>query len=215
VSTKKVEKKNRKPKPGRQTGRTSRRDQILSATEKLMRSRGLSGVTTRQIAETAGCSEGAIYVHFKGRVDLFIAVLEESLPRMLEPLHMLKTAIGRDSPEENLERAIRGIFSFQQRVTPMLASLFAEPALLAGLRKSLARDTSGPHKAIAKLAEYIRSEQAIGRLGKGIDADTAAALLMSASFFRAFTENFFGKSIEPGSDVFFKQVVASVISAVP
>jgi AcrR family transcriptional regulator len=212
---KRIGKTNRKPKPGSPKGKFSRRDQILSATENLMRSRGLSGVTTRQIAEAAGCSEGAIYVHFKGRVDLFIAVLEEALPGMLEPLHMLKTAIGRDSPEQNLERVMKGIFSFQQRVTPMLASLFAEPTLLAGLRKSLARDGSGPHKAISTLAGYIRSEQTLGRIGKGIDADMAAALLMSASFFRAFTENFLGRPTQPGPDTFLKQVVVSVISQRP
>jgi AcrR family transcriptional regulator len=193
------------PKP-----KSNRRDQILSATEKLMRSRGLSGVTTRQIAEAAGCSEGAIYVHFKGRVELFIAVLEESLPDMLEPLRTLKMAIGKDTPQQNLESAVQGIFAFQQRVTPMLAGLFSEPELLNGYRQSLARGAKGPHKGIATLADYIRSEQALGRIDPKIDANTSAALLMSASFFRAFAENFFDQPMDPPSDLFFKQVVASV-----
>jgi AcrR family transcriptional regulator len=201
---KKAETGDRKPK-------TSRRDQILSATEKLMRARGLSGVTTRQIAEAAGCSEGAIYVHFKGRVELFIAVLEESLPDMLEPLRALRMAIGRDTPQQNLESAVRGIFSFQQRVTPMLAGLFSEPELLNSYRQSLARGGKGPHKAIATLADYIRSEQALGRIDQTVDSGTAAALLMSASFFRAFAENFFGQPMDPPSDTFFKQVVASLV----
>src|SRR5260370_15389755 len=127
---KKAKTKEPKPKSSSRTAKTSRRDQILSATEKLMRSRVLSGVTTRQIAEAAGCSEGAIYVHFKGRVELFIAVLEESLPDMLEPLRALKASIGKATPQQNLESAVQGIFAFQQRVTPMLAGLFSEPELL-------------------------------------------------------------------------------------
>src|SRR5438067_8149533 len=103
--------------------RVNRRDEIVRATEELMRTRGLSGVTTRQIAETVGCSEGAIYVHFKGRVELLIAVLEESLPEMVKPLRALQETVGRKTPQQNLETAVRGILSFQQRVTPMLCGL--------------------------------------------------------------------------------------------
>ena len=70
---------------GKRSGRVNRRVQILQAAEKLMRSRGLTGVTTRQISEEVGCSEGALYVHFKGRLELLLSMLEESLPDMLGP----------------------------------------------------------------------------------------------------------------------------------
>src|SRR5207244_432509 len=123
-STSSPEVENTKPK-----ARSDRRTQILKATEKLIRARGLSGVTTRQIAEEAGCSEGALYVHFKNRIDLLLAVLEESLPDMLQPLHALKDAPGIRTPQKNLEAAVRGIFAFHRRVTPMIAALFAEPEL--------------------------------------------------------------------------------------
>ena len=63
--------------------KVNRRKAILQAAEKLMLSRGLSGITTRQISEEAGCSEGALYVHFNGRLELLLAMLEESLPEML------------------------------------------------------------------------------------------------------------------------------------
>lgn len=180
-----------------------------------MRSHGLSGVTTRQIAEAAGCSEAAIYVHFKGRLELLIAVLEESLPDMLEPLRRLTSLLGQETPRQNLEAAVRGIFAFQQRVTPMLAGLFSEPKLLLGYRKSLARGEKGPKRGIASLAGYIESEQGLGRIDKSIDANTAATLLMSASFFRAFAESFFGQPMEPPPDAFFRQLVASVIPTPP
>ncbi|HXH49173.1 MAG TPA: TetR/AcrR family transcriptional regulator, partial [Terriglobia bacterium] len=182
--------KHARPKARRQSGKINRRDQILSATEKILRSRGLSGATTRQIAKTVGCSEGALYVHFKGRVELLLAVLEESLPDMLEPLHALADAVGKRTPQKNLEEALDGIFLFHRRVTPMIAGLFAEPELLARYRKSLARSSKGPRRAISNLAEYIRREQGLGRIPSDVDADLAATLLMSASFFRAFTERF-------------------------
>jgi AcrR family transcriptional regulator len=190
-------------------GRPNRKDEILAATEKLLRSRGLSGTTTRQIAETVGCSEGAIYVHFGGRVELFLAVLERSLPEMLKPLHALRDAVGLETPEHNLEIAVRGIFAFHRRVTPMLSSLFAEPELLEAYRKSLARGAKGPQRAIGNVAEYIRAEQAAGRVAKSVDAEMAATLLMSASFFRAFSDRFFGPP--GGGEEFFHQLIATVL----
>jgi AcrR family transcriptional regulator len=197
------------------TGKVNRKDQILSATEKILRSRGLSGATTRQIAETVGCSEGALYVHFKGRVELLLAVLEESLPDMLEPLHALAGATGKGTPQKNLEKALEGIFLFHQRVTPMIAGLFAEPELLDRYRKSLTQGNKGPRRAISNLTEYIRQEQDLGRIPSQVDAHLAAVLLMSASFFRAFTEQFFGEPAGPPARRFLRQVIASVTSGNP
>src|SRR5271169_2398160 len=54
------------------SGRVNRRKAILQAAETLILERGLSGVTTRQISRDAGCSEGALYVHFHGRLELLL-----------------------------------------------------------------------------------------------------------------------------------------------
>ena len=204
--------KNDQQKAGRQTSRVNRRDQILSATEKILRSRGLSGATTRLIAEPVGCTEGALYVHFKGRVELLLAVLEESLPDMLEPLHTLAGAAGKGTPQRNLESALRGVFQFHQRVIPMIAGLFAEPELLHRYRKSLGRSAKGPGRGIATLTDYIRREQDLGRIPTQVDAHMAAILLMSASFFRAFTEQFFGTPSQTPARRFFRQVITSTTS---
>src|SRR5262245_6924319 len=95
-------------------GRVNRRSEILRGAEKLMRSRGLSCVSARQISHEVGCSEGALYVHFKGRLELLLAMLEESLPDMLGPLKKLRGLVGHGSPQENLVAALSGIFRFHQ-----------------------------------------------------------------------------------------------------
>src|SRR5215468_872376 len=100
------------PRKRRGTRKRNRRSEILRAAEKLMRSRGLTGVTTRQISEEVGCSEGALYVHFRGRLELLLAMLEESLPEMLGPLQTLQKSVGQNSPHTNLVKALRGIFKF-------------------------------------------------------------------------------------------------------
>jgi len=161
------------------SGRVNRRSQILRAAEKLMHSRGLTGVTTRQISKEVGCSEAALYFHFKGRLELLLAMLEESLPDMLGPLKTLRESVGRGSPRTNLEAALHGIFKFHRRVLPATAGLFAEPELLVAYRDSLARQGKGPQLSMAVLADYIAAEQRLGRIGSDVDVKLAAYLLMS------------------------------------
>lgn len=175
-------------------GRPSRKPEIIAAAERLIRARGLSHATTKAIAQEAGCSEGALYVHFESRLHLLLAVLEASLPDMLVPLKEMEQSLGRVTPGENLERALLAIFAFHQRVTPMVCALFAEPALLAEYRKSLAERNKGPQGSIARLRKYVIEEQKLGRIGKNVDADVVATTLMASSFFRSFVEQFFGQS---------------------
>lgn len=199
----------------KKTGKINRRSDILRAAEKLMHSRGLSGVTTRQISQEVGCSEGALYVHFKGRLQLLLAMLEESLPGMLRPLQALKESVGGGCPHENLVQALGGIFKFHQRVVPNSAALFAEPELLAAYRKSLNRLGKGPHLSMRVLEDYIRSEQKLGRIDSQVDAYFAACLMMSASFYRAFVEQFFGKSMHPAWSAFAERLVATLVPKAP
>ena len=194
----------------KRTGKISRRPDILRAAEKLMRSHGLSGVTTRRISEEVGCSEGALYVHFKGRLELLLAMLEESLPRMLQPLQTLQESVGRGSAQGNLLQALNGIFKFHKHVVLGTAGLFAEPELLAAYRNSLNRQGKGPHLSMKVVEEYIRSEQKLGRIDAHLDAKLAASLMMSSSFFRAFIEEFFGKPMQPAWHQFARQLIATV-----
>ena len=175
-----------------------------------MRSHGLSGVTTRQISKEVGCSEGALYVHFKGRIELLLAMLEESLPSMLKPLEALRQSVGSGSAQENLVKALDGIFKFHQRIVSASAGLFAEPELLTAYRDSLRREGKGPHLSMRALEEYIISEQRLARIDSKVDAKLAAYLLIASCFFRAFNEQFFGKPMQPTWSEFAKQLIAGV-----
>ena len=191
-------------------GRPSRRPEIIAATEALIRTRGLASTTTRAIAEQAGCSEAALYVHFDNRLSLLLAVLEESLPDMLVPLQALEQSIGTRTPQQNLAVGLRAIFAFHERVVPMLCGLFADPQLLTAYRESLTTRNKGPHGAIARLQKYMSAEQKLGRIHKSIDAETAATILMASSFFKAFVSKFFG--VPTPSAAAFKKIVAAAIA---
>ena len=170
----------------------SRKEKMVAAAEALLRERGIGGVTTRAIAEAVPCSEGAIYVHFKDRLELLLAVLQQALPEMLAPLHELEEKAGKGTPEQNLTFALSGLMRFYDRVAPMLCSLMTEHELLRRFRQSLESAGKGPHRGIATLASYIEKEQRLGRIGAQVDAKTAAAVLMASSFFHVFTSQLLG-----------------------
>ncbi|MGC1448752.1 MAG: TetR/AcrR family transcriptional regulator [Candidatus Sulfotelmatobacter sp.] len=191
--------------------KANRRAEILQAAERLLLSRGLSGITTRQISKQAGCSEGALYVHFKGRLELLLAMLEDSLPEMLGPLRTLQQKVGHGSPQTNLATALRGIYKFHQRATPRVAGLFADPELHAAFRSSLIRQNKGPHLSLKVLEDYITAEQEMGRVDQRVDAKLAAYLLMSSSFFRAFSEQFFGRPMRPAWSKLLDRLIRTVV----
>jgi hypothetical protein len=139
-----------------------------------------------------------------------LAVLEESLPDMLVPLHSMEQSVGKATPQQNLLKALTAIFAFHQRVTPMVCSLFADPELLAEYRKSLAAQNKGPHGAIARLSRYIRAEQKLGRIHSNVDAEIAATALMANSFFKSFVEQFLGRA-EP-FEPFCRRLTAMALS---
>lgn len=175
--------------------KVNRKLQIVAAAEQLLRRDGLVGVTTRAIAAAVPCSEGAIYVHFRSRAELLLAVLEASLPEMLIPLHALESEVGRKTPLQNLTTATEGLGKFHGRVTPMLGSLFAEPELLLGFRQSLARRGGGPEGGVGRLRRYIAAEQKLGRVAAEVNAGQVAVTLMSVSFFQAFTRALLGTAV--------------------
>ena len=187
----------------------SRKDKMIAVTEVLLRERGLGGVTTRAIAEAVPCSEGAIYVHFSDRLALLLAVLEQSLPAMLLPLHALKKKVGKGEPGQNLTIALTGLLRFHDRVAPMLCSLMAEPELLKRFRQSLESADKGPHRGVATLTHYIEQEQRLGRIKAQVDAKTAASVLMANSFFHAFTAHLLG----PTSKLQAKRLVEFTIQS--
>ena len=73
--------------------RINRRDQILDSASRLFIEQGYSATSVRQIADDVGCTEAAIYYHFKdGKRALFQAVVEENLPDMMELIEQCRPA---------------------------------------------------------------------------------------------------------------------------
>ena len=166
------------------------RERIVDAAAEVMESLGLARATTKQIASTAGYSEATLYKHFASKLELFLAVLDERLPDLVGLLTRLPDEAGQGVVAERLEEVATRAMRFYERVFPMVASIFAEPAVVARYREGLAAVGAGPHQANEALAAYLRAERGLGRIDASVDPEAGAAMLLGACFQRAFFSAF-------------------------
>ncbi|WPO72048.1 helix-turn-helix domain-containing protein [Streptomyces sp. KN37] len=162
------------------------RARILDAAHDLMLTIGLARATTKEIAKAAGCSEAALYKHFASKEELFVAVLQERLPRLGPLLHRLTEEPGERGVEENLAEIARLASDFYAESFPIAASLYAETKLKRRHEDALQQMGAGPHIPIEALDAYLRAERDAGRIAAEADTFAAASLLLGACAQRAF-----------------------------
>ena len=188
------------------------RQLILDGAKQVIREKGLAGATTREIARKVGCADGTLYVHFADRIELFLALLRQSLPPMTGALRELEYLAGRGSVRSNLETVVSGALEFMKEFVPLAASLFAEPALLGAHQKELRKHNEGPHLSLAAVEAYLQAEQRLGRVDKRANPKLIYTLLFGACLHRVFLAHFLGQSFGPSDEVFVKAIVATTFA---
>jgi AcrR family transcriptional regulator len=174
------------------------RDEILDAAAEVMRTQGFAKATTKSIAQVAGYSEAALYKHFDDKAAILLGVLHERLPDLAVTLQGLIASAGSSTVRANLTRLARTAIDFYVEGFPILVSLFSSQSLLTAHRRRMAELNAGPHKAQEGLVVYLRAEQRLGRIRRGVDLEAAAALLFGACFQRGFEVNF--NQLTPAAD---------------
>jgi AcrR family transcriptional regulator len=106
------------------TERTNRRDEILEAATRLFIDHGYAATSVRQIAEAVGCTEAALYYHFKhGKRALLQAAVESNVPDLLS---VLDTCQDAASMRDLVARFGTGMAELGQRKSERLRWLMAE-----------------------------------------------------------------------------------------
>ncbi len=161
------------------------RQKILNATETLIQLKGLSRVTTKDIARESGLSEGALYRHFEHKEEVFFAIIAQHLPTLLGSFetHLPGTA----DVQTNLKAITLATTDYFGKLIPMSASFLADTELLAQYRKKMSQITEGPigggpQKIEELLATYIDEEKQLGRIQAQIASKEIAILLLGACF---------------------------------
>jgi AcrR family transcriptional regulator len=162
------------------------RDRIIEAADQVIRTNGLSRTTTKEIARIAGCSEGSLYNHFQSKEDLFFHVMKRMLPGFLAVLFKLPGRKGTGTVKDNLEEVTNAALDFFNISTPMFASMFSEPKLMARYREGVEQRNEGPHRTNEIITAYLLAEQKLGRVSADVNARSAADLLLGACFQHAF-----------------------------
>jgi AcrR family transcriptional regulator len=138
----------------------TRRELVASAT-KLFAERGFHATSLEQIAREAGYTTGAIYFHFGGKDQLFIAAFESyALTRVAEVTKVYEQASG---PLPKVARAFADHWMARQA---------ADPAFMVVALEFFVHSLRHPH-----LREELAARQAAVRLavGRMLEQETRAA----------------------------------------
>lgn len=106
------------PRSPRPSARSSGRDDLLDAAERLIATRGLHGVSLRQIGAEAGArNNSAAQYHFGDRAGLVRAIFE----RRMAPMEQQRQAILATHPDPDLALLVRAL------VDPLASTVTEQP----------------------------------------------------------------------------------------
>lgn len=176
-----------------------------------MRARGLANTTTKEIARASGLSEAMLYKVFQDKVDLFLGVLTERLPRVSVLSDGFAAQVGRGPLLAIMRRLATEILSFYLESFPIAASVFSDPHLLTRHREALQERGAGPERLVKAVAEYLSAERQAGRVAATARPEVLAELLVGACLHRAFLVRFAGETISPARIRHFASEVVSVL----
>lgn len=149
---------------GRRTARDERREQrahrILDAAGELDLRWGYDKTTVDDIARSAGVAKGTIYLHWKTREELYVALLRRERVRMLDAVGALFAAeTDPGTPRRALQLACLELFR-----RPLLrASLTGDSEVLGQLVRRKARQASDG-ALLEVLSTYVERMRAVGVL---------------------------------------------------
>ena len=162
---------------------TDTRAALIRATTELVAEVGYHDATTRVIAQRAGVAEGSIYRHFPDKRALFTAALLEGQREVTDWMAELPALAGSLPIEDVLADTFGQLSRLRESVVPLELAMASMPELqrhLAGdeLRQAIEGIGGPPHL----LAEYLRAEQALGRVRTDLDPVRTAMMLLASLF---------------------------------
>lgn len=114
---------------------SSKRGRIMAAGLGLFAQKRYQAVTMEQVAEVAGVAKGTLYLYFKSKEQLYLAILSDGLATMAQ---RYQAALDPTTDvQERLQRAIAVTIEFYQKRHNLLSLLATEEPRLARARKRL------------------------------------------------------------------------------
>lgn len=153
------------------------RARLLAATVESLRAKGVNGLTSREIAGTAGVNLQAITYHFGSKDSLVAAALTELVHTRLDPVR--EALEGDGDPAERLFSAL-GTIRAAFAVGRADLEAYADAIAASSTNPELARSLSDIHVSLRRyLSELIAEMQRDGYIQGWVVPDSMATLLIS------------------------------------
>ena len=127
--------------------RDQRRIQLLDAASEVFAAKGYHAAAMDDIADVAGVSKPVLYQHFPSKLDLYLALLDQSCDRLVE---VVEEALA--ATEHNADRVIATVAAFYEFVSSTSSFRFVFESDLTGdgaVQQRLSRVNSEISDAIA------------------------------------------------------------------
>lgn len=140
------------PGRGARLTRQARRAQLLEAAQEVFVSSGYHAAAMDEIAERAGVSKPVLYQHFPGKMELYLALLDDANEQLTEAV--LAALKGATSAAERVAATIDAYFEFVSRErTPYRLVFESDLVNDAAVRERLDRVEASVSVAIAPLMQ--------------------------------------------------------------
>ncbi|MFT4108916.1 TetR/AcrR family transcriptional regulator [Propionicimonas sp.] len=164
----------------------STRDRILDAAVAVLLRDGSKGLTTKAIATQAQLTEPTLYIYFRSKAALCIAVATERIPRQEDLGARIRGLAGTGTVLGNLRSQAADVLRYFLAAMPLEIVFWADPRLRAA-RKDAA---PVPDLLSRAVGGYLREEQRLGRVRPDSPAEGIGNALVGALFHRAFIVTF-------------------------
>lgn len=185
----------RKPAALREQGGDDLRQHLIAAAARLIDRNGTAGLSVRAIAREARVADGVLYNYFEDKEDLLAQALLAHIGSVMAGAPELVPAAGNGTVAGNLSVFIEQGVAVLGRVTPAFAGLLSQPNVLIRFHGMVGGDAAfsagpatGGHDDGDRedegrgfgemLTRYLRDEQALGRVDRAADVDTASTLVV-------------------------------------
>jgi TetR/AcrR family acrAB operon transcriptional repressor len=152
------------------------RNALLDAAELAFESRGVAGTSLQAVAEAAGVTRGAVYWHFRDKVDLFNSLMDRAvLP--FEQQWLAARADDAAAPMTRLRDVLRDVLrqtvsdSRLQRALAISRQKVEYVHELSGIRQ---RHLRVREQALQRFEGLLRAAAAAGELAEGVHPKVAA-----------------------------------------
>lgn len=156
------------------------REQILDAALLVFSRKGYSAATLQDVAAEAGLTRGAVYWHFKGKVELYAALVGERFARANEVF--AEALSPRYSPLESIERLLTRSLEYLEEdpeYRAVLSITLFKTELLPELEPAFQQKIASVRRLVETIADLVRKGIAAGQIDRATDPKAAALAAVS------------------------------------